>query len=146
MEIWGLEWLGRSMTKKEMHWCSAFSLWLRHCSYTEPCSACPTLIFSASCFRHLHISAKQISRRCKHHESNSINTRRTCFSRWNVQESSALCVAPEQTKLFFQWSAEIYQWLQASGWDGNTGICKLPVIWQLKAIARGDGSGGNQGV
>lgn len=30
--------------------------------------------------------------------------------------------------------------------DGKSGTRKPPVIWQLKALARGAGSGGNQGV
>lgn len=56
---------------------------------------------SSSCSRHLPISHKQISRRCKHRESNSINNRRACFSRWSVRESSAPHIEPERTQLFF---------------------------------------------
>lgn len=97
---------------------------------------CPTLIFSVSCSRHLPISAKQISRRCKHHESNSINKQARVFlplERWGKLRSA--CCTRADTVVVPQCSAEIYQWLQASRRDGKSGTCKLPVIWQLKAIA-----------
>lgn len=64
-------------------------------------SVSSTDVPSSSCSRHLPISNKQISRRCKHRESNSINNGRACFSRWSAQESSAPNTAPERTQLFF---------------------------------------------
>lgn len=71
---------------------------LRRGSYYRPVFS--TDVPSSSCSRHLPISHKQISRRCKHRESNSINNRRACFSRWSVQESSAPHIEPERTQLF----------------------------------------------
>lgn len=121
---------------------------LRRGSYTDPCSACPTLTFP-------HRAAPNTCPFPTNRLAGDVNTvnqiplttGRACFSRWSVQESSAPHIAPERTQLFFLSGAlkSISDYRLRGGME-KSGTRKLPVIWQLKAIARGDGSGCNQGV
>lgn len=86
---------------RTISWCSGVWLWLRHCSYTEACwcvqcwyslwAAPDTCLFPPNRLAEDVNTMNQIP----------LTNRRACFSRWNVGESSAPRVAPEQTQLFF---------------------------------------------
>lgn len=115
MGIWGRERLGRSST---ISWCSGVSLWLRHCSYTEPCSCvqCWYSLWAApdTCLFPPNRLAEDVNTM----NQIPLTNRRACFSRWNVRESSALRVAPEQTQLFFsvqRWNLSVITGFEA-GW------------------------------
>lgn len=149
MEIWGLEWLGRSI--------------IIYCE--KSCTGAVVFRFDWD------IAATQTHVQCVQHwyslwaapdtclfppnrlaeDVNTMNqiplTTDALVSPTGTFRKALLCVLhPSRHSCLSQWSAEIYLWLQASGWDRKSGTCKLPVIWQLKAMAGGDGSGGNQGV
>lgn len=104
---------------------------------------------SSSCSRHLPISNKQISGRCKHRESNSINNGARLFlpPERSGKLRSAPRIAPERTQLFsLSGALKSISDYRVRGGMGKSGARKLPVIWRLKAIGGGDGSGCNQGV
>lgn len=141
----------------EVWWASGRDALERRCvTLTEPSQRLGTVLSvsnagtpSPSCSRHLPVPPNRLAE-----DVNTKNpiplTTGALVSPAGTPRKAPLCArraASGQTRLFS--SAERWNLSVITGFEvgrEKSGTRKLPVIWQLKAIAGGDGSGGNQGV